>query len=90
MKRAMVTERCLGDPVCLARLRCPSKAISKSDRRTRAPIWFLKYSQVDPFKCVGCGTCVKTCLHKAIVLVPVEEHIHIEEGICHESRNYRV
>jgi len=75
MKRAIVTEKCLGDPICLARLRCPSKAIGKSNRRTRVPIWFFKYSEVDPLKCVGCGNCVRACLHKAIVLVPVEENI---------------
>ena len=88
MKRAIVTQRCLGDPICLARLRCPSKAIRKSNRRTRVPIWFFKYSEVDPLKCVGCGNCVRTCLHKAIILVPVEERIRIEEEMCHESRNY--
>jgi len=75
MKRAVVTDRCLGDPICLARLRCPSKAIGKSKRRTRVPIWFFKYSEVDPLRCVGCGNCVRACLHKAIVLVPVEEDI---------------
>jgi NAD-dependent dihydropyrimidine dehydrogenase PreA subunit len=30
---------------------------------------------VDPLECVGCGNCVRTCLHKAIILVPVEEDI---------------
>jgi ferredoxin len=88
MKRAIITERCLGDPICFARVRCPAKAIRKSNRRTRVPIWFFKYSEVDPLKCAGCGNCLRACLHKAIILVPVEEHIRIEEEMCHESRNY--
>ena len=90
MKKAIVTERCLGDPVCLARLRCSSKAIRKSNRRTRAPIWFFKYSEVDPLKCAGCGSCLRACLHKAIILVPIEENTREEEVVCHESRNYCV
>lgn len=73
MNKAVVTEKCLGDPICLARLKCPSKAIKKSNRRTRMPIWFFKYSEVEQDKCVGCGNCVKYCLHKAIKLVPVEK-----------------
>jgi len=77
MKKAVVTEKCLGDPICFARLKCPSKAIKKSNRRTRMPIWFFKYSEVQPDKCVGCGTCVKNCLHKAIKLIPVEEHLYV-------------
>jgi Pyruvate/2-oxoacid:ferredoxin oxidoreductase delta subunit len=77
MKKAVVTERCLGDPICFARLRCPSKAIKKSNRRTRMPIWFFRYSEVDRDRCVGCGNCVKVCLHKAISLVAVEEYVHL-------------
>ena len=81
MKKAVITEKCLGDPICLARLKCPSKAIKKSNRRTKIPIWFFKSSEVDPDKCRGCGICVKTCLHKAIVLVAIEEHVHIHVHI---------
>jgi len=77
MKKAVVTEKCLGDPICFARLKCPSKAIKKSKRRTRMPIWFFKYSEVEQDKCVGCGNCVEVCLHKAIKLVPVEEHLFV-------------
>jgi len=77
VKKAFVTEKCLGDPICFARLKCPSGALKKSKRRTKIPIWFFKYSEVDQDKCVGCGSCVKNCLHKAIKLVQVEDRICI-------------
>ena len=76
MKKAIITEKCLGDPICLARLRCPAKAIRKTERRTRMPIWFFRYSEVDHKKCLGCGRCVKVCLHKAIKLVQIDQPVH--------------
>lgn len=76
MKKAFVTDKCLGDPICFARIKCPSKAIRKSNRRTKIPIWFFKSSEIEKDKCIGCGTCIKFCLHKAIKLVRIEEQIY--------------
>ena len=75
MKKAYITENCLGDPICFARLNCPSKAIKKSTIRTKIPIWFFRRSEVEIDKCRGCGKCVRHCLHKAIKLVETEVHI---------------
>ena len=91
LKRAVVTEKCLGDPICFARLRCPSKAIKKSNRRTRMPIWCFKYSEVEQDKCVGCGNCSSQCQFGALAYSPLNNRPIIDPekcfgcGLCRDS-----
>ena len=69
MKKAYITEKCLGDPICLARLRCSVKAIKKSEQRTKIPLWFFTRSIVNQEICIGCGKCVKMCPHTVLSYV---------------------
>ena len=71
MKKAIITKKCFGDPICMARLRCPNNAIHKSKRRTKVPIWFFTYSEIIHDKCAGCGKCVTTCFHKAVEIIEI-------------------
>lgn len=71
MKKAIITEKCFGDPICMARLRCPNNAIQKTKRRTKVPVWFFTYSEVINDKCTGCGKCANSCFHSAVKLIDI-------------------
>ncbi|RLI13221.1 MAG: hypothetical protein DRO43_06230 [Candidatus Hecatellales archaeon] len=59
-KSYILTEKCKRCEVCPPIQACPSKAFYRFDP-DYPPV-------VDLEMCLGCGTCVETCPHKAVIL----------------------